>query len=108
LEVTPLCRQRLVALFPPGSARTDAPLPADLADVPLIVTPPGSSGRGLLDRALGRDGVRPVVAIETGQREGILPLVLAGAGTAVMPEALAALAAVQGAVPVPFDPPLTR
>jgi LysR family transcriptional regulator, carnitine catabolism transcriptional activator len=109
LVASPLCGQQLVAVFPPGSVRPDRPLrPPDLADVPLIVTPPGSSGRGLLDAALGRKGIRPVVAIETGQREAILPLVLAGAGAAVMPEALAALAAAQGAVPVPFDPPLTR
>jgi LysR family carnitine catabolism transcriptional activator len=109
LELVPLCRQRLVALFPSGSGQPDEPLrPADLANVPLIVTPPGSSGRGLLDRALGQHGIRPVVAVETSQREAILPLVLAGAGTAVLPEAFAVLAAAQGAVPVPFDPPLTR
>ena len=109
LVTSALCRQQLVAVFPPGSGRPDRPLrPAGLADVPLIVTPPGSSGRGLLDAALGRQGIRPVVAIETGQREAILPLVLAGAGVAVMPEALAALAASQGALPVPFDPPLIR
>jgi DNA-binding transcriptional LysR family regulator len=109
LELVPLGRQRLVALFPPGTAPPGPPLrPADLAGVPLILTPPGSSGRGLLDRALGQHGIRPEVAVETSQREAILPLVLMGAGTAVLPEAFAALAAAQGAVPVPFDPPLTR
>lgn len=109
LEMVPFCRQQLVALFPPGFGERDAPLrSADLANVPLIVTPPGSSGRELLDRALVRDGMQPVVAIETSQREAILPLVLSGAGAAVMPEALATLAAVRGAVAVPFDPPLVR
>jgi len=109
LAASPLCGQQLVAVFPPGSSPPDRSLrPPDLADIPLIVTPPGSSGRGLLEAALGRTGIRPVIAIETSQREAILPLVLAGAGAAVMPEALAALAAAQGAVPVPFDPPLTR
>jgi LysR family carnitine catabolism transcriptional activator len=101
--------QQLVAVFPPGSAVPAGPLrPGSLADVPLIVTPPGSSGRRLLEAALGREGLRPVIAIETSQREAILPLVLAGAGAAVMPEAIAVLAAAQGAVSVPFDPPLMR
>ena len=109
LEIVPFRGQQLVAVFPPGSAAPPARCgQLSLADVPLIVTPPGSSGRGLLDRALGQHGMRPDVAIETSQREAIFPLVLAGAGAAVLPEAIAALAAGQGAVPVPFDPPLTR
>jgi DNA-binding transcriptional LysR family regulator len=45
-----------------------------------------------------------LAVVETSQREVILPLVLAGAGAAVMPEAIAVLAAAQGAVTVPFDP----
>ena len=94
---------RLVHPARPGRCR-----PGTLADIPLIVTPPGSSGRALLEAALGREGLRPLVAIETSQREAVLPLVLAGAGAAVMPEAIARLAAAQGAVTVPLDPPLMR
>jgi DNA-binding transcriptional LysR family regulator len=109
LVSVPFRGQQLVAVFPPGSAEPTGRLrPGGLADVPLIVTPPGSSGRRLLEAALGLEGLRPLVAIETSQREAILPLVLAGAGAAVMPEAIAVLAAAQGAVPVPFDPPLMR
>src|SRR5271166_2062510 len=109
LVTVPFRGQQLVAVFPPGSAAPAGPLrPGSLAGVPLIVTPPGSSGRRLLEAALGREGLRPVVAIETSQREAILPLVLAGAGAAVMPEAIAVLAAARGAVTVPFDPPLMR
>ncbi len=109
LAAVPLWPQRLVAVFPPGSAPPAGPLPpASLAGVPLVLTPPGSSGRDLLDAALSRDGVRPLVAVETSQREAILPLVLAGAGAAVMPEALAALAAAHGAIPVALSPPLRR
>jgi DNA-binding transcriptional LysR family regulator len=109
LITAPLCEQQLVAVFPPGAGKPDGALrPENLADVPLIVTPAGTSGRGLLDAALSREGISPVVAVETSQREAVLPLVLAGAGAAVMPEALAALAAAQGAIPVVFDPPLMR
>jgi LysR family transcriptional regulator, carnitine catabolism transcriptional activator len=109
LVTAPFRGQQLVAVFPPDSSHPGRPMrPADLADVPLVVTPPGSSGRGLLDAALSQAGVQPVIAIETSQREAVLPLVVAGAGAAVMPEALAALAAAQGAIPVAFDPPLMR
>ena len=109
LVTVPFRGQQLVAVFPPGSAAPAGSLrPGALAGVPLIVTPPGSSGRRLLEAALGLEGLRPLVAIETSQREAILPLVLAGAGAAVMPEAIAVLAAAQGAVSVPFDPPLMR
>ena len=46
LVTVPFRGQQLVAVFPPGSAAPAGPLrPGSLADVPLIVTPPGSSGR---------------------------------------------------------------
>src|ERR1035441_9896543 len=109
LVTVPFRAQQLVAVFPPGSAGPAGPLrPGSLAEVPLIVTPPGSSGRRLLEAALGGEGLRPLVAIETSQREAILPLVLAGAGAAVMPEAIAALAAAPGGVSVSFNPTLLR
>ena len=96
-------------MFPPDSAAPAGPLrPACLRALPLILTPPGSSGRRLLEAALGQEGLRPPVAIETSQREAVLPLVLAGACAAVMPEAIAVLATAQRAVTVPFDPPMMR
>lgn len=109
LTGVPFGPQRLAVVFPPGSRPPSGPLrPEQLSGVPLVLTPPGTSGRDLLDVALGQDGVKPMVAIETSQREAILPLVLAGAGAAVMPEVLAGLARTQGAVPVMLDPPLVR
>lgn len=54
LETVPFRGQQLVAVFPPGTAEMAGPLrPGSLAGVPLIVTPPGSSGR---PAARGRPG----------------------------------------------------
>jgi LysR family transcriptional regulator, carnitine catabolism transcriptional activator len=109
LVTVPFGGQQFVAVFPPGSRAPGGPVrPPDLAGVPLVVTPPGSSGRDLLAAALSRAGISPLIAVETSQREAILPLVLAGAGAAVMPEALADLAAAQGGVLARFEPPLLR
>jgi DNA-binding transcriptional LysR family regulator len=46
--------------------------------------------------------------VETDQREAILPLVLAGAGTTFLPAMLAAEAGSRGATIASLDPPLVR
>ncbi len=48
------------------------------------------------------------MAVESDQREVLVPLVLAGAGAAVLPRPMAAEAALRGAVVVPLHPPLWR
>ena len=48
------------------------------------------------------------MAVETEQREALPALVLAGAGTAVLPRPMADLAEHQGAVVVPLRPRLGR
>jgi len=98
--------QEFRAVFPPGMAparrRT---IKADsLAGVPMVTTPPGTSTRGVLERAVAD----PVIAVECGPRDAILPLVIAGAGAALLPAPLAAAAEVQGADVRKVDPPLTR
>jgi LysR family carnitine catabolism transcriptional activator len=110
LESIPLLHQEIVAVCPPGT-----PLPrggtlqvAKLGDMALVTTPPGTSTRRLVQQALASAHVEPVVAVETGQREAILPLVLAGAGTTFLPEAPAREAAARGAVVVRMSPPLRR
>ena len=105
----PLSSQTLQIVFPPGTALPVGPLrPDQLAEVPLIVTPVGTSGRALLDELLHGHGLDAKVTIETSQREALLPLVLAGAGASFMPEALAAIAAKAGAVVAAVEPPLVR
>lgn len=71
--------------------------PAALAKAPLVVSPPGTSTRTLLDQALEAVGVTPNVAVETDAREAIVPLVLAGAGGALLPAPLAFEAQRRGA-----------
>jgi len=102
--------QQLVAICGPADgvrfgtrARLDA-----LAALPLVATPRGTSTRRVLDAALASAGVEGRVAVEVDQREAIVPLVLAGAGIAFVPEAQAAGATRQGAKIVRPNPPLRR
>ena len=105
-----LARQEIVAVCPPGT-RLPAPgrLPvARLAGMPLVATPPGTSTRDLLDRALAAASVAPIVAVEISQREAIAPLVLSGAGTSFLPRSMAETLGAQGAVVARLVPGLTR
>jgi DNA-binding transcriptional LysR family regulator len=108
----PLVRQELFAVCPPATAlpaRNRGRVPAAwLAERPLVTTRIGTSTRDLLDAALGRAEVVATIAVETGQREAIVPLVLAGAGCALLPEPVARAAAAQGAVVARVGPGLER
>jgi LysR family carnitine catabolism transcriptional activator len=102
--------QELLAVCPPGTvigSRGKLPVSA-LASVPLVTTPAGTSTRRLLDEALKDADVVALIAVETANREAILPLVLAGAGVSFLPSPLARGAAVQGAVVLALDPPVRR
>lgn len=104
-----LVTQDLLATWPPGTVlpRSRATI-ADLAAVPLITTPPGTSTRSLLDAAFAAAVLSPSVAVELTQRDAIAPLVVSGAGSSILPRALAEDAAAKGAVIAEFDPPITR
>ncbi len=105
-----LARQEIVAVCPPGTL-LPAPgrLPVGrLAGMPLVATPPGTSTRDLLDRALAAASVAPLIAVEISQREAIAPLVLTGAGTSFLPWSLAETLGDQGAVVARLVPALTR
>jgi LysR family transcriptional regulator, carnitine catabolism transcriptional activator len=104
-----LFRQHVVAVCPPGTeVDGDVLSPVALAAMPLVATPVGTSTRRLLERAVARAGAEPTIAVEINTREAMLPLVLAGAGTALLPASLAAEAAGRGAVVRPLRPALTR
>jgi len=112
LEVDHLGDQQLLAVLPPGTPITpDRPISvARLAHFPLITSPRGTSTRRLLAAALARGGadLEPRFGVITEHREAIVPLVMAGAGAAVLPEPLARQAAAMGAVVAPLSQPLHR
>jgi DNA-binding transcriptional LysR family regulator len=109
LVVHALGRQDVVAVLPPGSRRPRGALPvARLAELPLVTLLRGTSSRRLLDDAFAAAGVTPAIAVETDQREALVPLVLAGAGATIVPRVMADTARRLGAVVVPLDPPITR
>jgi LysR family transcriptional regulator, carnitine catabolism transcriptional activator len=103
-----LLRQELVAVLPPGTHAPARLRPGELAARPLITMPTGTSTRDALDAALVGSGARLEAAVETDQREAIGPLVLAGAGAAVLPRPMAEVIARQGGVVVALDPPIFR
>jgi DNA-binding transcriptional LysR family regulator len=102
-----LQEQVLLAVSPPGSSRKGLRLDR-LGGTPLVVSPPGSSQREVVEAALAAAGVVPLVAVETAQREALVPLVLAGAGTTFLPRRLAEAAGRLGAVVRPTTPRLRR
>src|SRR5262245_30074841 len=108
LEVVPLESHDYVAIVPPGG-EDGGPLPlAALADAALVTTPPGTSTRRLVDEALAAAGVTPTIAVETDHREAMAPLVVAGAGIALLPRRLAGAAEAQGAVVREITPAIRR
>lgn len=104
----PLGRQEVVAVLPPRSRRRTAIDAAALSRLPLVTNPLGTSTRTLLDAVFVESGVSPNIAVETDQREAIIPLVLAGAGAALLPRAMAKAARLQGAGVVSLEPRLWR
>jgi DNA-binding transcriptional LysR family regulator len=80
----------------------------ELRDTTMIATPLGTSSRRLLDEGFASAGVEPRVSVVTAQREAILPLVLAGAGASLVPEAMAIMAVRLGAVAAFPAPPVER
>lgn len=98
------------AILPPGSTlqRQTVIGIAELASMPLITTPVGTSTRRLLDEALAQAGVTAEIAVETDHREVIADLVVAGAGAAILPMTIARATAARRAVVCGIDPPISR
>jgi DNA-binding transcriptional LysR family regulator len=110
LQDGPLGEQELLFVLPPQKPpRASRPIQArELARIPLVVSPPGTSTGSLLEEALAKLGVIPRIAVETAAREAIVPLVLVGAGAALLPASLAEEARRRGAVVRVASPRITR
>jgi DNA-binding transcriptional LysR family regulator len=101
-----LVRHELLAVLAPGAEVTGAPVRVvDLVPHGLIGTPSGTAMRTLLEEQLEAVGAPTDVAVETAHVASVVPLVLAGAGVAVLPRGMALEAARQGASIAPLDPP---
>ncbi len=110
LRAYELPEQQILAVLPPDAdVPSGTPLKvAQVATFDLIVTPVGTATRSLLEFALAGAGVPLRIAVETPHRAAIVPLVLAGAGTTLLPLPMAEDAARQGARIAPIDPPIAR
>jgi LysR family transcriptional regulator, carnitine catabolism transcriptional activator len=110
LVAHPLGEQELLFVLPPGAdARDGRTIGArELAHTPLVVSPPGTSTRILLEQALAAVDVTPQIAVVTTAREAIVPLVLAGAGAALLPAPFAREAQRRGAIVRAARPKITR
>jgi DNA-binding transcriptional LysR family regulator len=108
LTELPIGEQELFAVSP-GRRGPTSPLALDRLDgVPLVLSPVGSSLRDAVDSALAEAGVRAEVGVEAAQRDALIPLVLAGAGTTFLPDTLARAAGRLGASVRPTRPRLRR
>lgn len=105
VHVHPLVRQSFVLLAPangPFSPGTPVPV-ADLTGRRLIVGHEGSGMRRFADRLLA-GGLDAHIAVESEHRVSILPLVLGGAGLAVVTDAWRGLAEQAGVLVLDLDP----
>jgi len=93
-----LAEHDLVAVIPPWTWLTGTAVTVEeLLPLGLISTPRGTALRTLVDAQLEAIGRPAEVAVETAHLASVIPLVLAGAGAALLPQGLAADAAAKGA-----------
>lgn len=115
LQTVSLGEQELMAVFPPGSA---LPVPAadglpvvteaDLREWPLVLLPPSTSSRTLAEGVFAASAVPPRVGVTSELRDVLVPLVLRGAGVALVPDRIAVDAAARGARVARVRPRVSR
>lgn len=101
-----LVERELVAVVPALSLRPSTRVEVtELLPLGLISTPRGTALRSLVNEELERVGHPGDVAVETAHLASVIPLVLAGAGAALLPAGLAAEAESKGARVLSLNPP---
>lgn len=98
------------AVLPPdsawsGRARLSS---SDLSALDWVTTPRGTATREVIESAVGAQGERPRVVVETAHQAMVVPLVLAGAGATLLPGSMAREASERGAAVLPLRPRLIR
>lgn len=105
----PLVTQELFAVLPPGIVPAAEPMTIEaLHKIPIVSTQQGTYTRNVLDQAFFEAGLTPNLAVVSEQRDAVPPLVLSGAGAALLPRPLAQALQAQGAVMVGLQPKLFR
>lgn len=104
-----LDRHDYVAVLPTALAPRGRSIAiGDLAHLPLLVTPTGTSSRRVVEEAFAAAGHEPTIGVVTDHREAMVPLVLAGAGVALLPRPLAVAARDRGAEVRAITPVVSR
>ncbi|MBB4688435.1 LysR family transcriptional regulator [Amycolatopsis jiangsuensis] len=104
LSAARLPDQEILAVLPAGRTKAGRLPRRVLAELDLVSTPPGTTTRRIVEDTLAGLDVEPRIVVETEHRAMIVPLVLSGAGSALLPRAMAEEAGRQGALVVPLTP----
>ncbi|NMM83718.1 LysR family transcriptional regulator [Rhodococcus sp. SRB_17] len=110
LDSEELIDQQLVLVSPPGTeARWPDPVPVgELSGVSFVMSERGTPDRDFIDHSLRLNGVEPDVAVEVRHRGAVLPIVLSGGGSAIVPLRSGLDALLRGGVVRELSPAMTR
>ena len=100
--------QRFVLIAPAELRLAKAVQRRALVGVPVVALTAGEGLRQQLDQVFAELGAEPNLAIETSEREMLVPFVAAGLGVALVPEGFARARPAKGLTIHELDPPLRR
>ncbi|KAA0234173.1 MAG: Hydrogen peroxide-inducible genes activator [Acidimicrobiales bacterium] len=80
----------------------------DIAELPLIALARGEGLRLVVEAVFGELGAEPDIAIETTEREMLVPFVSAGLGATLLPQVFAEHRRTPGVAILALDPPFVR